>query len=87
MKKDKFKTKVQFLKNISLSNDDEVILYAFFPEELYSDDEWLFNSYSHIGQHSCCHIDYAKDSTKATYEEYKDLAQELESMGYNLEII
>ena len=87
MEIDKFKTKAQFLKNIMLSDNDKIVIYAFFPEESYSDDRWLFNSYSHIGQHSPCHIDYAKASTKATFKEYKDLAEELESIGYNLEII
>ena len=74
------KTKVKILVN-----NNEV--YAFFPEEKYNNDFGLYDSYSHIGQHSACHIDYANESRKATNEERKSLIEELKSIGYNLDIL
>jgi hypothetical protein len=82
MKKDKNKTQVVFL--INETNND---LFAFFPKEEYlSHPSDLKTSYVHIGQHSACSIEYAKESRLATKEEYKDLKEELESIGYNLEL-
>jgi len=85
MEKDKNITEVQFLMNEK--NED---LFAFFQKESFKgthEKDVLRMSYSHIGQHSDCHIDYAKESRKATEEEYKELKQELESLGYNLKVI
>ena len=84
MKKDIHKTKVVFLINES---DDSEDLFAFFPEEEYhSEPSNTKMSYAHIGQHSACVMDYAKESRVATKEEYSDLEKELESIGYNLEL-
>ncbi len=47
----------------------------------------LFSCYAHIGQHSVCHTDYFMECEPATPKQYKDLAAELESIGYNLTII
>lgn len=47
----------------------------------------LFGCYAHIGQHSTCHTDYFMECEPATPEQYKDLKEELESIGYNLTII
>ena len=76
------KTKVVFLKR-----NNEV--FAFFIEEEFTTGKKdLFNSYAHIGQHSACHLDYAKGSILATKEEYKELEKELTfQVGYELEII
>ncbi len=88
MKTDKHKTKVKFL--FHEGNQDILIgadVFAFFPEEKYNGGNVMFTSYEHIGQHSACHIDYANECRPATPEEYKDLKSELESLGYNLEIV
>lgn len=84
MKKDTHKTKMTFL-----FNEDQQDLFAFFPEILEKEDQHsnFYASYSHIGQHSMSSYDYAAESRQATHEEYKDLAAELESIGYNLEIL
>lgn len=79
------KTKVLFLYN--KKNDD---LFAFFPEEYYNKEhlgERFLTCYAHIGQHSACNSDYAKECKEATKEEYNDLKEELESIGYELEIL
>ena len=72
-------TKVSFYYNEK--NDD---LYAFFTETILGN---LGESYSHIGQHSQCHINYVKESRKATKKEYKDLMLELQNIGYHLNVI
>jgi hypothetical protein len=83
MKKDNFKTKVVFL--FDHENEHECPdVYAYFPEKHPKDG--FFTAYSHIGQHSQCCLDYAKESRPATIEEYADLKTELESIGYILEI-
>ena len=78
------KTKVIFL--IEQEKPENVL--AFFPEDKYSAlTDGVFACYSRIGQHSGCHIDYAKECKLATPEQHNDLAIELVSIGYDLEII
>jgi len=88
MTKDKTKTEVLFL--LEAGSKDEV--FALFPEEHYyhkkhPDYKNVFSCYAHIGQHRSCHIDYQKQCSPATPEQYKDLFNELESIGYNLEVL
>jgi hypothetical protein len=81
------KTKVKFLVHESLEPNDPHDVFAYFPEET-ADQHNNKLSYAHIGQHSACHPDYAKESRAATPEEYKDLYNELvNSVGYDLEIV
>jgi hypothetical protein len=79
-------TLVKFLINEENDND----LFAFFPQLNYN-KEFFGNSekvaYSHLGQHSSCHIEYAKESRQANKEEYKELLKELNSIGYNLRVL
>ena len=86
MDKDKHKTKVIFRK---FSGKDYNTIIAIFPyESYYGNDLFTVWSYMHVGQHGPC--DYTrniKNTTPATYSEYYDLMQELESIGYNLEVI
>ena len=82
MKKDSQITKIVFLFN---ERTDES--FAYFPEENYNNlSKTTKVCYSHVGQHSACCIAYAKESRLATKEEYKELKDELESIGYNLEL-
>ena len=81
MKKDAEKTKVTFRKE---KNPDDI--FAVFPE-LKADLKGNITCYAHIGQHSACHPTYYKHLRKAKPEEYADLKAELESLGYNLEVI
>jgi len=81
------KTKVKFLIEPQ-SEGGEKNVYAFFPEEDYNDfSNQEKMCYAHIGQHSGCHIDYAEESREATKEEYTPLQEELESIGYKLQIL
>src|ERR1035437_2833216 len=76
-------TKVQFLVNEKDPENPD--LFAYFPEEIDHDE--FRTAYSHVGQHSAAHPKYAAESRPATPEEYADLKAELESIGYNLEVI
>jgi hypothetical protein len=78
-------TKVLFLINEKDPNDPD--LFAYFPEENYDSNGILKTGYSHVGQHSAVHPDYAAKSREATPEEFADLKAELESIGYNLEVL
>lgn len=81
MKKDQLITRVLFLKN-------EGDIFAYFADEIWNNYQPdIKTCYSHIGQHSPCHEDYAKKSQEMTADEYNDLKTELEGMGYNLEIL
>lgn len=77
-------TLVRFFKN----NESEAV-YAFFPQLNYNKHLYgnrMKVSYEHYGQHGGCHLDYVKDSKKATEAEYLPLKQELESIGYTLKV-
>lgn len=78
-------TDVIFLLDIGANNDTPTV-YAFFPKEVYLPPK-KYLSYAHIGQHGGCSIVYARKCKKATPEQYADLKNELESIGYNLNII
>lgn len=78
---DKNKTRVIFL----LEKDSKEV-FAYFPDVDYSFNKTLKVCYSHIGQHSSCHEDYAKECELAKYYLYQDLLRELTLIGYNLEV-
>ena len=78
-------TKVQFLVNEKDPENPD--LFAYFPEENYDRMGNTQMGYSHIGQHSAVHTEYAEESREATPEEYADLKAELEGLGYNLEVL
>lgn len=80
MEKDNNITKVTFYYH--KNNDD---LFAFFPET--TNGTVFGQSYSKIGQHSDCHILYVQESILAKPKDYLPLYQELEFLGYNLEVV
>jgi len=77
-------TKVIFLVNEK--DPQNFDLFAYFPEEDF-DNKGNKVGYSHIGQHGAVDPRYAEESRPATPEEYADLKSELESIGYNLDVI
>ena len=84
MRDRKVKIDVNFLIE-KVGEDMKNSVFAYFPNEnynvhLYGDTKK--NCYAHIGQHSSCHVDYAKSCKDATYSEYVDLLKELHSIGY-----
>jgi len=65
--------------------DDEVL--AIFPNNLYNVllyGKTMVDSYMHIGQHSACSIELLNDLEDASEDQYKDLKNELETIGYKL---
>lgn len=82
MNKNEAITKVVFRKY----KDGDIV--ALFPYEKYDRAGLYCFCYAHIGQHSG--VDYygcIKPTVLATPEEYADLKRELESIGYNLQVI
>lgn len=85
------KTDVLFL----WERDEPKDVFAYFPNEQYygkiqgmtAIDMAMRTCYAHIGQHSACHPDYARECREASPEEFKPLMEELESIGYNLNIL
>ena len=63
---------------------NEVI--AFMPYD-YQTWQGEFTCYAHLGQHSLTNDEYYRACKLATPDEYKDLKAELESIGYNVEVI
>lgn len=84
MNKDTEKTKVIFRVD---KEDNQVI--AVFPELAGTNSYWQNCAcYTHVGQHSSCHVDYARLFTRpAKPSEFKALQEELEFLGYNLQIV
>jgi len=82
---DELPTKVMFLVNDRDQKNADV--FAYFPEENYDNAGKYKTAYSHIGQHSSASPEYAAESRPASPEEYADLKAELESIGYNLDVV
>ena len=76
-------TLVKFLVNERVDKDE---VFAFFPQLNYNRVLYGNNfktSYARIGQHFACDVEYAKESRKATKDEYSELLAELKQIGYN----
>jgi hypothetical protein len=58
---------------------------AFMPYD-FQTWEGMFTCYAHVGQHSRACYDYYLSCKPATEEEYKPLLEELQQIGYNVEI-
>ncbi len=71
-------TKVKFL----IYQESKSEVFAYFPE-IIGDNRGNKTCYAHIGQHSACSPDYAKECKEAQYNEYADLLRELIGQGYN----
>ena len=82
MEKDNFVTEVVFRK----FKDGEVIALFPYNVETYNGD---IVSFMHVGQHGCADYNHVVNKTKLIInpEEYKELKNELENIGYNLKVI
>ena len=81
MTKDTFKTDVIFRKE----KDGEIL--ALFPHIVDTFTGYVM-AYAHVGQHSPADYNHCiKISKPAKPEEYKDLLNELQGLGYNLRVI
>lgn len=78
-------TLVRFLKH-PVNHD----LIAYFPQLKYGYNGYrcdLKTSYSHIGQHSACAPEYAKECNEVNKDEYSELLTELKNIGYELRVL
>ena len=85
MEKDNYVTDVIF--RVDTTKDFKGVVYALFPHEV-NDSKGSILSYQHVGQHSS--VDYQHCISKsrlASDTEYKELKEELESLGYNLRVV
>jgi len=85
MKKDNYKTDMVFRVSKRKYLKGEV--FALFPHEV-ADLKGNVTCYQHLGQHSSADYQYSMSkSRKATEEELKPLKIELESLGYDVNVI
>ena len=80
--KDTEKTPVIF----KLEKDGSGDVFAAFPQQTGTYDWWTMGCYAHMGQHASADMGYVAECKPAHPLQYKDLFEELESLGYNLEI-
>ena len=91
------KTEVVFKKIYWFNGENPIVeINAIFPEHSQTDErgEVLYEGYAHIGQHGDIHEDFLNKNEvgvhkveNASYNDYKELALELEQIGYELEIL
>lgn len=85
MKKDTYTTDIVF--RVDTSKEFKGTVFALFPHEV-CDFDGNVTTYEHIGQHSTATYDYCiKISRLATESEYNDLKKEMESLGYNINVV
>lgn len=71
--------------NVIFKKWEDGQIIALFPNDSF-DLDGNITSYMHIGQHSGASPDLLFELESASPEEYKDLKEELESIGYKLNI-
>jgi hypothetical protein len=79
---EKIKVDVQFRKFKGDYNNQVTAVFPYVTETMTD-----VACYAHVGQHSSCSWNYASMSTPATEAEYAPLKKELESIGYEVNII
>ena len=85
MKQDEFKTDVIFRR---WPDTDFNLIIALFPYEIDNIEKGFISSYEHLGQHSGADYDgIIRGTVPAKENEYQALKSELESLGYNLNIV
>lgn len=65
--------------------DPKGSIFAVMPYEI-ADLSGNMTSYAHVGQHSALSPEYLRDTTPAREDEYRDLLEELVSIGYDPEV-
>lgn len=85
MNRDKYKTDVMF--RIDKSKDFKGTIFAILPHNAF-DPKGYITIYQHVGQHSARDYNHClKTSKPAKKSEYKDLKKEMESFGYNFNVV
>jgi hypothetical protein len=83
------KTKVKFYYEKAYQKGMKInSVFAYFPDESNFDSNGNKMCYSRLGQHSACSPAYVAECKQVKRaSKYADLKQELESIGYDLEVI
>jgi tRNA C32,U32 (ribose-2'-O)-methylase TrmJ len=85
MEKDNYKTDVMF--RVDKSGDNKGVVYALLPHEAYNHSGSV-TSYEHVGQHGKADYNYCISKTRpATEKEYSALKEEMESIGYDINVV
>lgn len=85
MKKDNYKTDIVF--RVDTSKEFKGTVFALFPHEVCN-HRGEVTTYQHVGQHSSADYNHCiKISRLATESEYNDLKKEMESLGYNINVV
>lgn len=85
IEKDTYKTDVVF--RCDKHGDFKGVVFALFPHEIF-DRNGNVTFYTHVGQHSAADYNFCiAKSRPATEQEYADLKKEMESIGYDLNIV
>ena len=85
MEKDNYKTDIIF--RVDQSKDFKGVVFALFPHEVCTMNG-LVTTYQHVGQHSSADYNGCIAASKlATPKEYADLKEEMESIGYDINVI
>ena len=85
MKKDNYKTDIVF--RVDTSKDFKGTVFALFPHEVW-DFKGNVTTYQHVGQHSGADYKYCIQTSRlATENEYNDLKKEMESLGYDINVV
>ena len=84
MKKDKHETKVVFIEFDCKDGTTETT--ALFPE-IEADMNGNILCYAHIGQHGAARPELIVTERLSTFNEYEELKNELENIGYNLKVL
>lgn len=79
------KNRVEITK-VTFRKEPEGNVLAVFPEVVFNNMNHV-QCYSQIGQHSACQEQYYNKLPKATPEEYKEIKNELDNLGYNLKVL
>lgn len=79
------KTKVIFRKWPAGKGGDLIALFPTLAGTV--GDPWTCESYQTIGQHGAASVRLTRDTLPAEPQEYRQLAQELSRIGYDLEIV
>ena len=79
--------KTDVIFRVDTSKEWKGTIFALFPHDV-ADKQGNVLTYQHVGQHSSGNYNHCiKTSKPAIDTEYQDLKQELESIGYNLNVI
>lgn len=79
--------KVDIIFRVDTSKDFKGTVFALFPHDCDSFDGGV-TTYQHLGQHSVADYNYCIATSKlATPEQYADLKAEMESIGYEINVV